>query len=179
MANERMPARPDDGAGPPEVGDGTGGSSTVSGPTPAPWSGPTVPPGPVAPPGATLPPETGLPAAAVLPTGVEAPPGPTFPVEPRRTRASAAWFATISAIVLLALLVVFILQNPDDVEVRFLGLQGSVPLGVALLIAALAGAAVVVIVGVVRMTQLRRSARRASRASRDGRPARRGRERGP
>ncbi len=83
----------------------------------------------------------------------------------RVTRASAAWFATAVALVLLILLVVLILQNQESVELQYFGLTTEVPLGVALLIAAVGGALVVGIVGVVRLTQVRVRARRARRAS--------------
>jgi len=79
------------------------------------------------------------------------------------TRAAAAWFATAVALVLLVLLIVLILQNQDVVKLHYLGFTGSLPLGTALFIAAVAGAAVVAIVGVVRLTQLRVTSRRARR----------------
>ena len=79
------------------------------------------------------------------------------------TRASAAWFATAVALILLVLLIILILQNQDVVKLHYLGFTGSLPLGTALFIAAVAGAAVVAIVGVVRLTQLRVTTRRARR----------------
>jgi len=79
------------------------------------------------------------------------------------TRAAAAWLATAVALVLLVLLIILILQNQEVVKLHYLGLTGSLPLGMALFIAAVAGAAVVAIVGVVRLTQLRVTARRARR----------------
>ena len=82
---------------------------------------------------------------------------------PATTRAAAAWLATAAALVVLALLIVLILQNQEMVEVHYLGLSGSLPLGTALLIAAVAGGVIVMIVGVVRLTQLRVTARRARR----------------
>jgi len=79
---------------------------------------------------------------------------------PRLTRASAAWVATAVAVLLLVMLIVFILQNSTRVEVHYLGLAGSLPLGMALLIAAVGGGVVVAIAGVARVTQLRMNARR-------------------
>jgi uncharacterized integral membrane protein len=79
------------------------------------------------------------------------------------TRAAAAWFATAVALVLLVLLIILILQNQGVVKLHYLGFTGSLPLGTALFIAAVTGAAVVGIVGVVRLTQLRVIARRAGR----------------
>jgi uncharacterized integral membrane protein len=79
---------------------------------------------------------------------------------PRVTRTSAAWLAISVALVLLVLLIVFILQNSTKVDVQFLGMSGTIPLGMALLIAAVGGGVVVAIAGVARVTQLRMSARR-------------------
>lgn len=58
------------------------------------------------------------------------------------------------------LLLILILQNQNDVRVHYLGLAGSISLGMALLSAAVAGAAVVTIVGLIRLTQVRFSSRR-------------------
>ena len=82
---------------------------------------------------------------------------------PRFTRASAVWVATGVALLLLILLIVFVLQNSTKVEVQFLGLSWTIPLGMALLIAAVGGGVVVAIAGVARVTQLRMYARRTSR----------------
>ncbi|QCX27682.1 lipopolysaccharide assembly protein LapA domain-containing protein [Nocardioides jishulii] len=75
------------------------------------------------------------------------------------TRAGAAWVATSVALLLLICLIVFILENSSKVEVQFLGMSGTIPLGMALLIAAVGGGVVVAIAGVARVTQLRRNAR--------------------
>lgn len=82
---------------------------------------------------------------------------------PRLTRAGAAWVATAAALLLLVLLIIFILQNTARVQVHFLGFAGSLPLGMALLIAAVAGGLAVAVAGVSRVTQLRMNARRARR----------------
>jgi len=58
------------------------------------------------------------------------------------------------------MLIVFILQNTSRVEVHYLGLAGSLPLGMALLIAAVGGGVVVAIAAIARVTQLRMKARR-------------------
>ena len=84
---------------------------------------------------------------------------------PRMTRASAVWVAVAAALLLLVLLIVFIQQNPTKVEVQFLGMEGTLSLGMALLIAAVAGGVVVAIAGVARVTQLRMNARRTRRAT--------------
>ncbi len=99
-------------------------------------------------------PQVAEPAAG---TSSAAPPGRVLAV----TRASAAWVATAIALLLLVMLIVFILQNSTRVEVHYLGLAGSLPLGMALLIAAVGAGVLVAIAGGARVTQLRRKVRRA------------------
>lgn len=94
------------------------------------------------------------------------PAGPeTARQEPARqgSRTGALWAATTISIVLLILLIIFILQNSGPVRIVFFGLEGSIPVGMALLIAAVAGAAVVAIAGVARLTRVRINERRARR----------------
>ena len=79
------------------------------------------------------------------------------------TRAGAIWTAVIAALVLLVLLIVFFLQNDAPVLVTFFSLEGSIALGLALLIAAVGGGAVVALIGAVRIIQLRAAARRNRR----------------
>lgn len=77
---------------------------------------------------------------------------------PGGSRTNAAmWFSILGAIV-LAILLVFILQNLDQVPIEFLGLSGEVPVGVALLLAAIAGGLIVAIAAGLRILQLRRRA---------------------
>lgn len=73
--------------------------------------------------------------------------------------------ATGAALLLLVLLIVFILQNSTKVEVQFLGLTGTIPLGMALLIAAVGGGVLVAIAGIARVAQLRMNARRIRRGA--------------
>jgi uncharacterized integral membrane protein len=75
-----------------------------------------------------------------------------------RTRVSASWTAVVVALLVLVLLVVFIAQNTQHSSVNFLWFHGSAPTAVVLLIAAIAGALIVVIVAVARILQLRRAA---------------------
>ena len=86
---------------------------------------------------------------------------PTTPEPaPRLTRAGAVWAATAFTLVLAVLLIVFILQNPDTVEVHFLWMTGTLALGMALFVAAVAGGVLVGVAGATRVTQLRMRARR-------------------
>jgi uncharacterized integral membrane protein len=65
----------------------------------------------------------------------------------------------IVAVVLGIALVDFLVQNTHLVRIEFFSVSGRVPTAVALLAAALAGAAVVLVVGVSRIGQLRHSMR--------------------
>ena len=79
-------------------------------------------------------------------------------IEPTRT--SMVWTMVGIGVVLLVAILVFILQNGQRVRMRFLMVNGTLPLGVALLFAALLGALLVLVVGAARVLQLRVVARR-------------------
>jgi uncharacterized integral membrane protein len=79
----------------------------------------------------------------------------------QRTRMSSTWIALICGAVILLLLLIFILENSQSVDIAYFGFHGHLPLGVALLIAAVCGILLVVIPGIGRIVQLRRSTRRA------------------
>jgi len=89
-------------------------------------------------------------------------PGPAYPGE-RQTRLSGAWTALVIGVLALVVILVFILQNLQAVEVHFIVFQGSLPLAVALLFAMILGAVVVLAFGGGRILQLRLVARRARR----------------
>ncbi len=74
------------------------------------------------------------------------------------------WVAVALFAVVLLLLLIFILENGKRVAVSFLGGSGHLPLGVALLLAAVLGILLVVIPGTGRIIQLRITARRHRRA---------------
>jgi uncharacterized integral membrane protein len=96
------------------------------------------------------------------PGGALVAPDPAKPVveQLKRTRVSGLWIGvTMSAVVLLFLLI-FILQNNVPTPIRFLGIEGTLPVGVALLFAAVLGVLLVAIPGYLRILQLRRAARR-------------------
>jgi uncharacterized integral membrane protein len=114
------------------------------------------------------------------------PPAPAPPRAPqrqhrvRRTRVGGLWVGiTLSCLVLL-LLLIFILENSQSVSIGYFGAHGHLPLGVALLLAAVAGALLLAIPGTMRIMQLRRTARRhrgidaaSAKASQPPAPARR------
>src|SRR6476646_3449084 len=78
----------------------------------------------------------------------------------KRTRTGGIWVAVGFFAVILLLLLIFILQNNTDVSVSYLGMHGHLPLGVALLLAAVCGVLRVVRAGTARIGQLRATARR-------------------
>lgn len=89
----------------------------------------------------------------------------------RRTRLSGAWTAVVVGLVILVVILVFILQNQQSVEVSFLFLSGHLPLAVALLFAMILGALIVVAFGAARIMQLRMVAGRARRNKADSKLA--------
>jgi len=86
--------------------------------------------------------------------------GPSAPEDQRVTRAGMVWAAVATALAVMVLLIVFILQNQDYVKVRFFGLEGDVSLGIALFIAAVGGGILVAVAGAARIIQLRAAAHR-------------------
>jgi lipopolysaccharide assembly protein A len=127
-------------------------------------------PGPVQTSPGTAPPQPG--PAEAHPGPAQAQPGTaqTVPAAPppqhvvRRTRAGGLWVALALSAVVLLLLLIFILENGHRADIALFGAHVSLPLGVALLLAAVAGALVVIIPGTARIVQLRFTARRHRQA---------------
>jgi putative membrane protein len=115
---------------------------------------------PAAPPGttSTLPPPSA--------NGSSPPPTPA-PQAPRsrrlHTRISGMRTGLIAGVAALIVVVIFIIQNPHAVNISFLGVHLVLPLAMALLLAAIAGALVMAAAGTARITQLRRIMRRDRR----------------
>src|ERR1700761_5694829 len=108
------------------------------------------------------------------PPGSPTPPAPTPPVGPasgeqavKFTRAAALWSALITGFLTLILLLIFIAQNTASTPFQFLGWHWSLPLGVAILFAAVVGGLLTVAVGTARIIQLRRAAKRHFAAAND------------
>jgi uncharacterized integral membrane protein len=94
-------------------------------------------------------------------------PTPSPPVAPtphrrrfavRRTRVGGWWVVLVLATLVLLFLLIFVLQNGQHVRISFLWMHGNLPLGVALLLAAVGGVLIVAIPGTWRILQLRRLA---------------------
>ena len=78
----------------------------------------------------------------------------------KRTRTGGVWVAAALFALIMLLLLIFILENGQRVAISYLGAHGHLPLGVALLLAAVIGVLLVVIPGTGRIIQLRIVARR-------------------
>jgi len=109
-------------------------------------------------------------AATAAPQATPEPSGTTPAGPVSGTRTSAAWLGICLAAALLVVLIVFLLQNTNSVEVSFLWMHGRLPLAVALLIAGVGAALLTMIVGVARITQLRRRFRRDHRTTQQTTP---------
>ena len=128
---------------------------------------------------AAPPPSTGSPTGSPAGSGPEAPPASpppsgqtsTSPQSQSRTedplrgsRTSGIWVAVVGLGLVLLLLVIFIAQNTQTVNVAFLGWDGTAPLSVTLLAAAVGGLFLAVAAGTLRILQLRRRVRRDKKA---------------
>jgi uncharacterized integral membrane protein len=101
---------------------------------------------------------------ADIPVAPPAPPAPNPESAVKFTRAAALWSALIVGFVILIVLLVFIAQNTDSAQFAFLGWHWSLPLGVAILLAAVLGGLIAVLAGTARIVQLRRAAKKNLRA---------------
>jgi uncharacterized integral membrane protein len=105
-------------------------------------------------------PSVGVGGVAQVPTATPSPTGvPT-------TRAGRLWAALIFGLVFLIVMVVFIFQNLHNVKVSFFTASGSLPLALALFLAAVLGALIVLCLGSIRILQLRGTVRSRSRRTR-------------
>jgi uncharacterized integral membrane protein len=115
------------------------------------------------------PPETAEATAATTGAGVSdnvtesAEPSTKRAPAPARTNAGRLWVAIAVAVVLLVLLIIFIAENSHHITISFLGASGTISAGLAMLIAAVAGAVVTLLVGTARILQLRHEVRRHRR----------------
>ncbi|HET6948185.1 MAG TPA: lipopolysaccharide assembly protein LapA domain-containing protein [bacterium] len=73
----------------------------------------------------------------------------------------------IVGIIFLIAATVFVMENRDPVTVHFLGWAYSVSLGVALLVAAVAGAVLIYFSSIIKQAQLRAQVRSAEARARD------------
>jgi len=110
------------------------------------------------------------------------PPGPPVPPPPPEsakppvtpvsevgfTRAAALWSALFFGFLILIVLLIFVAQNTDSASLAFLGWHWTLPLGVAILAAAVSGGLLAVLAGAARIFQLRRAAKKNLKAALKG-----------
>jgi uncharacterized integral membrane protein len=82
------------------------------------------------------------------------------------TRAASIWTSLTAGFLILIVLLVFITQNTVSAQFAFLGWHWSLPLGVAILLAAVCGGLITVLAGTARIFQLRRAAKKNLAAGR-------------
>ncbi|MGM7669788.1 LapA family protein [Microbacterium sp. A93] len=85
---------------------------------------------------------------------------PSLDVHQKQGITGGAWIALILGAVVLVMLLIFILQNNVPADFAYLGWSFSLPLGIAMLFAALAGVLVTALFGSVRLLKLGRRVRR-------------------
>ena len=85
---------------------------------------------------------------------------PTLDEHQRQGVSGATWIALILGAIILVLLLIFIVQNNVGADFAYFGWQFSLPLGVAMLFAAIAGVLVTALLGSVRLFKLSRRVRR-------------------
>jgi uncharacterized integral membrane protein len=105
-------------------------------------------------------------ASAVAPevregTGPEVPEDPGS-AEARKgpldvTRTASAWIGLVVGALILILLLVFVLQNNENTKLSILAWDFTLPLGVSMLFAAIAGALIMALAGGTRILQLRKA----------------------
>jgi uncharacterized integral membrane protein len=72
----------------------------------------------------------------------------------RGGKTATTWIALILGAIVLVLLLIFVIQNNQTAGFEYFSAQFDLPLGVAMLLAAIAGALVMALVGSVRMVQM-------------------------
>jgi uncharacterized integral membrane protein len=95
---------------------------------------------------------------------------PARPAVPR-SRIGGLWVASVLFAVVLLLLLIFVLENGQRADVAFFGAHGHLPMGVALLLAAVFGILLVALPGTARIVQLRMLDRHRAGSPASSRPA--------
>lgn len=104
------------------------------------------------------------PAGAAAPPVVAEPGVSNLPAveveEVKFTRAAALWVSLIFGFLILIVLLIFIAQNTASTPFTFITWHWNLPLGVAILLAAVCGGLITALVSAARMFQLRRAAKK-------------------
>ena len=93
-------------------------------------------------------------------------PAPDATSEVKFTRAAALWTSLILGFLILIVLLIFIAQNTAPTPFTFLNWHWNLPLGVAILLAAVCGGLITALVSAARIFQLRRAAKKNLAAAR-------------
>ena len=104
------------------------------------------------------------PASAADPGNSPAPAG-SQAADVQFTRAAALWSSLILGFLVLIVLLIFIAQNTAATSFAFLSWRWDLPLGVAILLAAVCGGLITAGVSAARMFQLRRAAKKNLQAA--------------
>jgi uncharacterized integral membrane protein len=96
------------------------------------------------------------------PPEASAPVPDTMPPESavKHTRAASLWSSLTAGFLILIVLLIFITQNTASAQFAFFNLHWTLPLGVAILLAAVCGGLITVLAGTARIYQLRRAAKK-------------------
>jgi uncharacterized integral membrane protein len=86
--------------------------------------------------------------------------GPPAESAVKYTRTAGVWSSLTGGFLILIVLLIFITQNTKTADFAFLGWHWSLPLGVAVLLAAVSGGLITVLAGTARIFQLRRAAKK-------------------
>ena len=73
----------------------------------------------------------------------------------QRSTIGRVWVFLSVAVASLLLLLVFIIQNNKPIHINYLGLSGSISLGIAILLAAVVGSLLTLVIGSARILQLK------------------------
>jgi len=76
------------------------------------------------------------------------------------TRTAGLWSFLATGFLILIVLLIFITQNTASADFAFLGWHWTLPLGVAILLAAVSGGLITFLAGTARIYQLRRAAKK-------------------
>ncbi|MCS4536299.1 lipopolysaccharide assembly LapA domain-containing protein [Corynebacterium sp. HS2168-gen11] len=96
-------------------------------------------------------------ASATSPAASAASPTPALEeLQVKTSFAGGTWIALIAGALLLIALLVFIMQNQQQLDLTIFVWQFTLPVGIGFLLAAVTGALIMAFVGGVRMFQLRR-----------------------
>ena len=69
-------------------------------------------------------------------------------------KTAGMWIGLILGAIILVMLLIFVLQNNQTAGFQYFATEFDLPLGIAMLLAAIAGALVMALVGSVRMMQM-------------------------